>query len=71
MNKKQENLYDTSREYWMDVQLETTRCHDCQDFMNPMKSIPVKSSDRYTGFIDNKNQYIFICKDCHLKMEEA
>jgi hypothetical protein len=71
MNKKQENLYDTSREYWMDVQLNTTKCHDCQDSMNPMESIPVKTSDRYTGFIDNKNQYIFICKDCHYKMEEA
>ena len=65
MNKKQENLYDTNREYWMDIQLSTTKCHDCQNSMNPMESIPVKTSDRYTGFIGKGDEYIFICPDCN------
>jgi hypothetical protein len=71
MNKKQENLYDNWNDYWIDVQLATTKCHDCQKSMNPMKSYPVKATDRYTGFIGKENQYIFICKDCHHEMENA
>ncbi len=56
-----ENLYDTNREYWMDIQLNTGECFDCNQSMNPMQSVPIKNEE--------DNTYKFICRNCHFNME--
>ena len=44
-----EYLYEKEKDYWLDVQLETTECDECGNNMNPMESIPVRKD--FEGFI--------------------
>ncbi len=75
MNK--ELLYDNEKEYWLDVQLNTTECDKCGTDMDVMKSIPIKVSVKnggtmktYKGYpISNglnwsEDGYIFVCSSC-------
>ena len=57
-----ENLYDNWNEYWMDIQLNTNRCDECNKEMSVMKSTPIKKLN---------NGYIFVCSDCKQKDWEA
>ena len=45
----------------MDIQLNTTKCFDCDETMNPMQSIPVENEE--------DNTYSFICRSCNFNME--
>ena len=56
-----ENLYETEREMFMDVQLGVTECDMCGKDLDPMESIPVKVG--FTGY-PNGADYIFICRGC-------
>jgi len=51
-----ELLYTKSKDYWLDVQLETTECDKCGVDVDPMKSYPIK--------VEN-NEFIFVCGPCH------
>jgi len=59
-----ENLYETEREMYMDVQLGVTECDMCGEELDPMKSIPVKVG--FTGY-PNGADYIFVCSSCNTK----
>ena len=56
-----ENLYETERVMFMDVQLGVTECDMCGEDMDPMESTPVKVG--FTGY-PNGADYIFICRGC-------
>jgi hypothetical protein len=53
-----ELLYTKSKDYWLDVQLETTECDKCGVDVDPMKSYPIK--------VEN-NEFIFVCASCKNK----
>jgi transcription elongation factor Elf1 len=53
-----EKLYTKSKDYWMDVQMETTECDKCGADMDVMKSTPVKKEHK---------GYIFVCSTCQIK----
>jgi hypothetical protein len=55
-----ENLYETEREMYMDIQLSVTECDICGEELDPMKSIPVKMAKLSKYGAD----YIFICRGC-------
>ena len=59
-----ENLYETEREMYMDIQLSVTECDMCGEELDPMESIPVKVG--FTGYVrsvwPNGADYIFICR---------
>ena len=57
-----ETLYETEREYWMDIQLSVTECDLCGADLNPMESTPV-NVEGIKGYPNTKN-YIFICRGC-------
>ena len=59
MNK--ELLYDNEKEYWLDVQLNTTECDKCGIDMDVMKSIPVKFKNKYYTGLG------FVCSSCFKK----
>ncbi len=63
-----ENLYDTNREYWMDIQLSTTECDLCGTNMDVMKSIPFKVKNKEypisNGLNWSEDGYIFVCSSC-------
>lgn len=59
-----ENLYDTEKEYWLDVQLNTTECDKCGIDMDVMNSYPVKFENK--GY-PISNGYIFVCASCKNK----
>ncbi len=59
-----EKLYTKSKDYWMDVQMETTECDKCGADMDVMKSTPVKKE--YKGYPKSKG-YIFVCPTCQIK----
>ena len=56
-----ENLYEKEKDYWLDVQLETTECDECGNNMNPMESIPVRKD--FEGYPISKG-FIFRCASC-------
>ena len=59
-----ELLYDTEREYWMDVQLNTTECDKCGADLSPMNSYPIKVKNE--GY-PISNGFIFVCAPCKTK----
>ena len=59
-----ELLYDTAREYWMDIQLNTTECDKCGVDLDPMKSYPIKVKNE--GY-PNPMGFIFVCASCKNK----
>jgi len=63
MNKEYWFVRD-EKEYWLDVQLNTTECDKCGTDMDVMKSIPVKFENK--GY-PISNGYIFVCSSCFKK----
>ena len=59
MNK--ELRYDNEKEYWLDVQLNTTECDKCGTDMDVMKSIPVRTKNKGYPIEDG---YFFVCSSC-------
>lgn len=59
-----ELLYTKSKDYWLDVQLETTECDKCGVDVDPMNSYPVKSFNK--GY-PIANGFIFVCASCKNK----
>ncbi len=53
-----ELLYTKEKDYWLDVQLNTTECDKCGVDFDPMNSYPVK--------VEN-NGFIFVCAPCKTK----
>ena len=53
-----ELLYTKSKDYWMDIQMETTECDKCGVDVDPMSSYPIK--------VEN-NEFIFVCGSCKNK----
>ncbi len=75
-----ENLYETEREMYMDIQLSTTKCDKCGTDMDVMKSIPIKvpvknggTMKTYKGYPISyglnwsEDGYIFVCSSCNKK----
>ena len=56
--KIMEKLYTKEKDYWLDVQLETTECDKCGVDVDPMNSYPIK--------VEN-NEFIFVCASCKNK----
>ena len=59
-----ELLYTKSKDYWMDIQMETTECDKCGADMDVMKSTPVEQENK--GYPISKG-YIFVCPTCQIK----
>ena len=59
-----ENLYETEREYLMDIQLSVTECDLCGADLNPMESTPVNVEGIKKFYYPNTKNYIFICRGC-------
>ena len=51
-----EKLYTKSKDYWMDVQLNTTECDKCGVDVDPMSTYPIEV--KY-------DEFIFVCGPCH------
>ena len=58
-----EKLYTKSKDYWMDVQLNTTECDKCGADLSPMKSYPIKVENNSP----TSNGFIFVCAPCKTK----
>ena len=56
-----ELLYTKEKDYWLDVQLNTTECDKCGVDIDPMNSYPIKL---VTSF---KVGFIFVCASCKNK----
>jgi hypothetical protein len=67
-----ENLYEKEKDYWLDVQLETTECDKCGVDVDPMNSYPIKVENKiffqsnFYGY-PNPIGYIFVCASCKNK----
>ena len=59
-----EKLYTKSKDYWMDVQLNTTECDKCGVDVDPMSSYPIKVENK--GYPISKG-YLFVCASCKNK----
>ena len=59
-----ELLYTKSKDYWMDVQLNTTECDKCGVDVDSMSSYPIKVENK--GY-PNPNGFIFVCGSCKNK----
>ena len=44
-------------EHWLDIQLNTDKCFECDETMNPKESISVE--------YEEENKYVFICRNCN------
>ena len=53
-----ELLYTKSKDYWMDVQLNTTECDKCGVDVDPMSTYPIEV--KY-------DEFIFVCASCKNK----
>jgi len=59
-----ELLYTKEKDYWLDVQLNTTECDKCGVDVDPMSSYPIKVENK--GY-PNPNGFIFVCGSCKNK----
>ena len=59
-----ELMYDNERDYWLDVQLNTTECEKCGCELTVANSYPIKV--KHKGY-PNPNGYIFVCASCKNK----
>ena len=59
-----ELLYTKEKDYWLDVQLQTTECDKCGVDVDPMNSYPVKVENK--GY-PNPIGFIFVCASCKNK----
>ena len=51
-----ELLYTKEKDYWLDVQLNTTECDKCGVDLDPMKSYPIKVKNE--GYPMNLYSYV-------------
>ncbi len=59
-----ENLYEKEKDYWLDVQLNTTECDKCGIDIDVMNSYPIRFESEV---FNNFNGYIFVCASCKNK----
>ena len=56
-----ELLYTKEKDYWLDVQLNTTECDKCGVDVDPMNTYPVKVENR------DAQTFMFVCASCKNK----
>ena len=62
---KTEILYTKSKDFWIDKQMEITKCEKCGNDLDPMKSYPVSKPTKKST--PTPRGYIFVCSSCQIK----